>query len=250
MPANVIAFTVSGHRQKYLRQSLGSWAQVRGIGDWHLLFSLEPCRQYFPIPDFTQWLHRVFGPAVSVHVHDERQGCLKNTRAAMSAAFGMGAEFAVLAEEDVRVSLDTLEYLTWARDTYRDQAQVQTVCCHVKESDSADQAAVVRVPWFAPLIWGTWKDRWQDFILPTWGCAQGNLEGWDNNLREHINKKELHSIFPVRSRALHIGQFSSLTPGVLAEVFYEQSLSHCFSPGYEKQEYREVPFNSVPGLSV
>ena len=51
VPSQVIAFTVSGLRQKYLREALGTWGRARGIEDWHLLFSLEPCRTTFPVPE-------------------------------------------------------------------------------------------------------------------------------------------------------------------------------------------------------
>ena len=122
MPANSCLLTSSrspspGCRQKYLRQALGTWRRARGIGDWHLLFSLEPCRLNFPVAEFTQWAKRVFASS-EVSVNDQRLGCLRNTRRAMRLAFASGAAFAMLAEEDILVSEDVLEYFSWARDTY------------------------------------------------------------------------------------------------------------------------------------
>lgn len=249
MPANVIAFTVSGLRQKYLREALDSWGQARGIGDWHLLFALEPCRANFPVAEFTQWAKRTFASA-EVVVADQRLGCLKNTRRAMRLAFAAGAEFAILAEEDLLVSQDVLEYFSWARDTYAADEKVAVICGHSLRTAGGGPDVVVRSCWFNPLVWGTWKDRWEDFINPRWGPFEGNMESWDNNLRMQVNSAGRESIFPAYSRSLHIGQTSTLTGTPLSEYFYKGALSSSFSQDRPPQAYREVPFASVPGLVV
>lgn len=249
MPSQVIAFTVSGLRQKYLRAALGTWGRARGIGDWHLLFALEPCRHAFPIAEFTWWVKRSFASA-EVVVADSQLGCLKNTRRAMRLAFARGAEFAILAEEDCQVSTDVLEYFSWARDTYAADEKVTTVCAHSLRTDAGGEDEVVRNYWFNPIVWGTWKDRWEDFIDPGWGAWEGNAESWDNNLRVQVNVAGRESIFPVRSRSLHTGQTSTLTPGLLAEYFYKGALSSSFTADREPQAYREIPFSRKLGLLV
>jgi hypothetical protein len=249
VPDNVIAFTVSGHRQKYLRQSLDSWTRARGIGDWHLLFCLEPCRRIFPVAEFTQWVKGAFASA-HVHVNGEWMRCAGNTRQAMSMAFASGASFAVLAEEDVEVSTDVLEYFAWARDTYAADQQVLTVCAHAKQAEGGDGPDVVRSSWFNPVIWGTWADRWRESVNPGWGMLGGALESWDANLRRQIVTAGQVSIFPVRSRSLHIGEVSSQTPGQLSGYFYRQYLSSCFDAGRGPQSYREIPFTEDLGLLV
>ena len=249
MPDQVIAFTVSGLRQKYLREALDSWSQARGIGDWHLLFALEPCRVNFPIAEFTQWAHRSFASA-EVVVADTRLGCLRNTRRAMSLAFAAGAEFAVLAEEDLLVSTDVLEYFGHCRDTYSAQENVTVVCGHSLRAETGGPADVVRSSWFNPLVWGTWKDRWEGFIDPSWGPFQGNMESWDNNLRVQVSSAGREAVFPVQSRSLHIGQASTLTGMPLSEYFYKGALSSSFRQERPPQDYREVPFAAVPGLVV
>lgn len=253
MPEQVIAFTVSGLREKYLRAALGSWGRARGVQDWHLLFSLEPCQRSFPVADFTWWVKRNFASA-EVVVADRHLGCLANTRQAMRLAFDRGAEFAVCAEEDLLVSTDVLEYLGWARDTYRADCDVATVCAHSLRTDHGGDGEVVRSAWFNPLVWGTWKDRWDGFIEPGWGPYLGNTEGntesWDNNLRVQMNAAGRQGIFPVRSRSLHIGQTSTLMPGLLADYFYRGSLSSSFVPDREPQAFREIPFSKKLGLLV
>jgi hypothetical protein len=250
VPSQVIAFTVSGLREKYLRQALASWGRARGIGDWHLLFCLEPCRRVFPVTEFTQWVSRAFASA-EVHVNSEWLRCAGNTRQAMSMAFARGAGFAILAEEDVLVSTDVLEYFSWARDAYADDRQVLTVCAHAKQAEGGGaETDVVRSGWFNPVIWGTWRDRWHDSVGPGWGLLGGALESWDANLRRQIVEAGQVSIFPVRSRSLHIGEVSSQTPGDLAGYFYRQYLSSCFDSERASQSYREIPFTEDLGLLV
>lgn len=249
MPSQVIVFTVSGMREKYLRESLRSWGQVRGIGDWHLVFCLEPCRQVFPVTEFTHWVNRCFASA-EVLVNDTRLGCLRNTRRAMRAAFARGAEFAVCAEEDVLVSDDVGEYFTWARDAYAADGQAAAVCAHAKSASRGGEHDVVRAGWFNPVIWGTWRDRWEQFIDPGWGYCEGNTESWDHHLRLRIGEAGKVSIYPVRSRSLHIGQVSTLTPGTLAEWFYQVSVSESFAAHREPGQFAEIPFSRKLGLLV
>lgn len=249
MPEQVIAFTVSGLRESYLRESLRSWGKVRGVQDWHLVFCLEPCRQVFPVAEFTQWVNRCFASA-EVIVNDDRLGCLRNTRRAMRAAFACGAQFAVLAEEDVKVSDDVLEYFAWARDAYAADSQVAAVCAHAKSTETGGEHQVVRTAWFNPVIWGTWADRWGSFIDPGWGYCEGNTESWDHHLRLRIAEAGKASLYPVRSRAFHIGQVSTLTPGTLAEWFYQVSVSSSFAAHREPGQYEEIPHSRKLGLLV
>ena len=249
MPAHVIAFTVSGLRQKYLREALDSWA--RCSRDSGLASAVRPgaVRANFPVAEFTQWANRTFASA-QVSVADTRLGCLKNTRRAMRLAFASGAEFAILAEEDLLVSQDVLEYFSWARDTYAAEEKVTVVCGHSLRTEGGGPDVVVRSSWFNPLVWGTWKDRWEGFIDPEWGPFEGNMESWDNNLRVKVATSGRESVFPAYSRSLHIGQTSTLTGTPLSEYFYKGALSSSFSQRRPPQAYREVPFADVPGLFV
>ncbi len=254
-----IAFTVSCLREKYLRQALDSWTKVRGIQDAHLLFCLEPLSRYrrrepghppeqvggtaFPVAEFKEFLRRCFR-STQVVVNERRLGCFRNTQVTLDRAFAAGAEFAVLAEEDLVVATDVLEYFAWAQ-RYRDDKQV--VCAHTFVSSARPEQAV-RTSWFSPLVWGTWPDRWQDFIRPGWGGVPANPDAWDACLRSRIIEDRKACIFPALSRSQHIGKVSTLTPGALAEHFYKASISQCFSAHYPPQEYRECPRG--PGLRI
>lgn len=234
-----VAFTVSGQRQKYLRQALGSWARVRGVQDVYLLFCIEPDPS-FPAAEFGGWVERSFAHGRCT-VNPERLGVMGNTRQAMDTAFRTGARFAVLAEEDVVVASDALEYFRWAQEAYEADPGIMTVCAHVLASQSALASTAVRLPWFSPLVWGTWKARWTEFIEPGWGGVEGNPQGWDVRLRQRLAEAGLESLFPVRSRSLHIGETSTLFKPELAAHMYPGTRSTCFWPDYPAADWREVP---------
>lgn len=248
----VVAFTVSGLREKYLRRALDSWAQVRGIANVQLVFCIEPAHT-FPFGEFTGWAMRIFREPL-VRQNTEQLGCLRNTRQAFSTAFAAGARLAVLAEEDLVVSADVLEYLNWAMGEYEQDPEIAAVCAHARESKSRDEEAVVRVPWFNPLVCGTWKDRWENVIEPSWGAWDEGVEGnqaWDNNLRIVLRQAGYKCVFPAMSRVLHVGETSTIYgSAVVGEYMYAQSISTCFRPDHHPAVHREVPFASVPGLLV
>lgn len=239
-----VAFTVSCQRPKYLKSALSSWKLARGVENVDFLFCLEPAPARFDTEGFQRWVTEEISPRNIVLENARRLGCQKNTKKALNQAFLYGAETVILAEEDVTVATDTLEYFDWAFAKYYGQLDVATVCAHTWKSEHQDPASAVKADWFNPLVWGTWRDRWENFISPTWGVDAGNPEGWDLNLRLRMIEQHKFGIFPVRSRSLHLGEQSTLTNLPLAEFLYKRSLSSCFQPEYEPQDYCEVSFDN------
>lgn len=252
MAGVVVAFTVSGLREKYLRRALDSWAAVRGIREAQLVFCVEPAPS-FHFGEFTNWAMSTFREPL-VYQNADQLGCLRNTRQAFGSAFAIGARLAVMAEEDLVVSADVLEYLTWAMETYEQDQEIAAVCAHARESKSRDEEAVTRVPWFNPLVCGTWKDRWENLIEPSWGAWEEGVDGnqaWDNNLRIVLRQAGRSCVFPAVSRVLHVGETSTIYGSVVVgDYMYAQSVSTCFKPDHHPSAFREVPFAEVPGLLV
>lgn len=246
-----VTFTVSGWRERYLRQSLDSWLRVRGVQEAHLIFNVEPSGSFHELA-FWEWTRRAFASS-SMVLNKQRLNVLENTRVAFARAFACGAKFAVMAEEDLAVASDTLEYFRWARDTYRDDPSVVAVCAHCRSSQCSDASAVTRAGWFNPLVCGTWKDRWEQRIGPWWGPWEDGLNGnqaWDVNLQRKIAAAELRTVFPCRSRSIHIGEVSSTIQTELSAHFFSDSQSTCFAPEYPPQRYHEVPFDAQIGVLV
>jgi hypothetical protein len=245
-----VAFTVSTHREKYLRQTLESWARVRGLRhNVTLLFCIEPNRN-FPEMEFSLWVRRAFPNTARVILSGtEWLGCFRNTRHAMATAFRYDASFAVLAEEDTLVAEDILEYYRWAADRFRGDQRVMAVCAHsfACQPDAGHYDATF-IPWFSPIGWGTWKDVWDEVICPEWAGAEGNPDAWDLHLRQQLQAGGFGSVFPLRSRTQHIGELSSLTRYPLSEYFYKQSVSSCYQDICPPGAYTEV--ERPAGLTV
>jgi len=248
LPETVIAFTVSGLREKYLSGSLGSWAKVRGIKGVRLLCLVEPTTS-MDVGAFSAFLDRNF-PGSAVIRNETRLGCLENTKAAVDAAFGLGAEFAILAEEDLEVSDDVLEYFAFTQK-YASDENIVAACAHTFQAGPKSPAdGVVTAHWFSPLVWGTWRSQWENFIRPDWDGLTGNPQAWDLQLRLRIVHGEKWCVFPGQSRSIHRGIASTLTSTILAEHFYKASLSNCFHPHYAVQDWREVPRSAEYKLVV
>jgi hypothetical protein len=243
-----VAFTVSCQRQKYLRTALDSWAAVRGVQDVPMLFFCEPAARVFPLSEFTAFVKRSFRRA-EVVPSEWRRGCMANTARALDGAF-KDADFVVLAEEDLLAGQDVLEYMGWAAAEFEEDSQVKAVCAHALHSKGDSLAQAARVSWFSPLLWGTWGDRWHEYISPGWGPVSENGEGWDQNLRFQIRGNGAVSVFPVRSRSKHIGEISVITAYELAQFFYPNSVSSCFEPAVPPQDYTMVERTPELGLVV
>lgn len=231
-----IAFTVSCRRPKYLARTVQSWARCRGEAQF--VFSLEPPIREFRVGEFTQWVHATFPHAVVI-VHPQRLGCNANTYQAMRAGFGLSG-FTVVAEEDIEVSDDAIEYFTWASETYRSSPEVFAACAHVKDAGTGTAADVFRAPWFSPLVWGTWRDRWEDQLQPGWLAFQ---DSWDAHARFRLFDRGSVSIFPALSRSRHFGENSTMVPKTAdgqPNFFHRSALTSCFFSAYGPQQYAEA----------
>lgn len=246
-----VAFTVSCMRQKYLRAAIDSWASARGSEHARFVFCLEPTPTSFSLAEFTQYVEHRFPGRALVYRNTRKLGCPANTRQAIGVATALSEEgFGAVAEEDLEVADDTLEYLAWARDCYREDPQVVVVCAHARSSRVADPAAVVRASWFNPLVWATWKPEWDGFLSREWGTLPGNDLAWDANMQQRVRDAGKLAVFPARSRVVHRGETSTLTPLPLSEYYFRHFMSDCYAPHYPPQRYHEIAFPDAPGALV
>lgn len=235
---NSVIFTVC-QRPYYLRESLEHWSKVRGINDWRLIFMIEPTRvvneQVKVIDDFSHSNKQLI-------FNKERLGVLGNPWHGFEKSFNSGSHFTVLAEEDILVSEDVLEYFTFCIKEKTSDPEILTVCSNLrqKEFEEDREHEILSDIRFDPLIWGTWKDRWDNVIRDSWdhdySTGDGNQgAGWDWNLNTRIMpSKGLKSLFPVNARSQHIGRLEGThcTPN-----FYEETTSPSFRMGREKGQF-------------
>lgn len=226
------------NRPQYLIETVNSWNNTRNLRMWNATFFIEPSDQQQVVSDIAMAL----STEVTTRINETVQGVLVNPWNALNTAFEGGADFVVLAEDDVVVSQDTLEYFEWASVEY--QTSYNTLCLDAfSDNGTGNDNQVQASTAFSPLVWGTWRDRWENTLRDTWdkdystGNPDGSEAGWDWNINRIIEDQGLHVIRPVNSRSDHIGLDGGThtTP----ETFVE-SRGAGFNAFRGRQRYRQV----------
>jgi hypothetical protein len=206
-----IAFTAN-NRPGYLQDALISWKNVRGIERYPLVFHVEPVNSI--VREMCEGAQ--FGKSNETIVNPEVYGALGNPWHAFETGFEYD-DFVVLAEDDSVVSTDVMEYFEWCRHQYQEDDEVLAVCAFWGQEPVGPVDGVHRRHWFAPTIWGTWADRW-DELRKSWDFDYSH-KGWDWNLNERI-MGDRHCVFPAWSRSQHIGKHNGthMLPGDFEEL--------------------------------
>lgn len=224
-------------RPEYLIETLASWQKVRGFKDWPLFVRIEPSNRQDEILGILAELEH---PDLHVNINPTIYGVLHHPWVAFEELFHR-YDFVVRLEDDLIVSEDILEYFEWASTVYESHPRVAAVIGYTKE-EGPDDGVILR-PDFSPWVWGTWRDRWNKLIGPTWdhdystyNGHPGNQSGWDWNLNTRIFPDYgLVAAFPTSSRVQNIGVFG--VHGTLENF----DTSPSFRPHREPVEYKEVP---------
>lgn len=232
-----LAFTAY-NRVEYMTETIASWNKVRRIENWNTHFYIEPS----PLQTYVTDVINNLDTGVVAHFNEQRQGVLVNPWNALNDRFSDGCDFVVLAEDDVVVSTDSLEYLEWASDEYVEDESVLVVNLF-SQIGGTSQKAVTRDGKFSPLVWGTWRNRWENTLRDTWdknyssGNPDGSEAGWDWNINRILSSNGLDVIKPIQSRSDHIGQFGGthMTPDL-----FDSSRGVDFKLARGRQLYVEV----------
>lgn len=232
-----VAFTVN-NRPRYLTEALASWSQVRGIEKAHLLFRCEPgCPEAVDLCEAVDFAPR------TVVVSPRRLGVLAAPWHALDGAFAAGARFAVLAEDDLTVSTDVLEYFTWCMERWQQDKDVLAVTTHQHQEQPGGPPGVRAADWRNPdswhfWVWGTWAGRWEKHLRADWDFTYTH-KGWDWRIRDHwVLERGMRVLAPSLSRSQHIGEHG----GTHASPAQFGALrSRCFTQDVPPQDYQEVP---------
>lgn len=241
-----IVFTAF-HRVAYLREAVSSWNQAENIQDWPVSYLLEPTTQ--PIERAMQnEFNRFESAEISGVVNDRVLGVLRNPYAALTSAFDAGNNFVVLAEDDIIVSDDILEYFEWAMHKYEKDKSVLAVLAYSRnKQENGFASAVARTKVFCPLVWGTWSDRWESIIKPNWdldyssGKPDGSEAGWDWNMMRVAVRENMDFIYPDASRSTHIGEFGGTHTS--AHDFPDSQAKTFRSSHNRENDFQEVIIN-------
>jgi hypothetical protein len=225
------------NRPDYLVPTITSWNGARNLRSWNTAFFIEPSDVQGTVADMALALDT----EVTIHQNETLQGVLVNPWNAINTAFESGSDFVVLAEDDVIVSQDTLEYFEWASIEYETSHQI--LCVNAFSDLGGPKAnQVIATGHFNPPIWGVWRNRWDQYLRDTWdkdystGNPDGSEAGWDWNINRIVQNHEFHVLHPVQSRSNHIGLFGThMTPDLM-----ETSQGVGFEQIRGRQRYIEV----------
>lgn len=202
-------FLTAANRPEYFKPTLQSWKNVRWSDDWIFNLRIEPTDkldQMLEIADeFTAF-------PIRLQVNDRVLGAPLHPYVAFDESFTeLYRDYTVSVEDDLPVSEDFLEYHSWAAEKYYLDHEIGTVSSFSVKG--TDPSRVERREGFVSWGFGTWWDRWEDYIRDTWDSnystyetQPGDRAGWDWNLNLRVlPSRGKKTIFPEVSRIQNIG---------------------------------------------
>jgi hypothetical protein len=237
-----VVFT-SYDRLDYLIDTLKSWRNVANKNGYDFFFKLEPSHMQKNMEDEMVNFLNEQELSGSVINNLKKCGVLLNPWESLNTMFEQGYDFVILAEDDIKVSDDILHFFDTLSEKHLKDEEVLAICASSYElwKDSEDLSSYKKINSFSPLIWGTWKNRWNDYLRDTWdkdySSGSGWDAGWDWNISLRIMPKDnLKCIFPLVSRSKHIGK-----KGVhMIEEKYTESVAVSFKEHNDLVEYEEA----------
>lgn len=192
------------NRPKYTKVLFDALNECQGIEDYKILVSIDPgC-------EIVQNLARSFRPdQTSVTVNQIRLGCNSNIFQSIARGFEL-SDYNIHFEDDTIPGKDCLKFFEWAKDRYKNDDGVFTVCGYVNSDNrtehymekSTDSSMVRRRQWFTPWGWATWRDRFSE-MKRVWDFS-GRNGSWDCTVN-HVVRKDRYEIFPAVARTQNIG---------------------------------------------
>lgn len=224
-------------RPGYTRKALQSWMTVRGVRELGSFTAyIDPSDRQAEVAELCETA------GIDVMMNPERYGVSMNPEFSMKRGFESGAKFVIIADDDMLVSEDVLEYFRWAATEFEIRSSVAAVCAHTPEPTAADRPEdeVELLPRYRCWVWGTWKDGWEGIFQPNWDrdYSSGEPAGYDWNFDLRvIPRLEKTCVFPAASRTQNIGRFEGVhaSPGEFAKT-----VNPSFREKREPVEYRLV----------
>ena len=189
------------NRPGYFSSTMASWRTALVGGDRY-----RPTLYLEPSPAEAE-MRRLFRGTGPVRVNPRRLGIETNYFATMGRIFGEDptVEAVVMAEDDVLVSSDVMDYFEWAFAEHAKDDSILAVCAfsNLTVPDGFGPEHGIRYPYFFPWVWGTWRNRWEELLEPQWEFR--HIPGWDVGLGVVMNACGLRCAMPAHTRADHIG---------------------------------------------
>lgn len=205
-----IAFTVY-NRPDYLKTTLDSWLKVRNKNKHGFIFKVEASDKLEEVLSVIESFKNNIGVPVGIIINDPKSGVGKNQQEALSISFdGMNSDATIMAEDDIIVSNDIIEYFEYVFSKYEHDEEVLAACSH-RYTEGDLGTLIIKDKSFDPWIWGIWKAKWEKYLKNDWDLEQFKLGdrvlgGFDYHIVYRILPKHgLVSVFPSATRSKHIG---------------------------------------------
>jgi hypothetical protein len=230
--ARVQILMTAYRRPQYTRKVLESWSRVRGIESVPITIFLEPSDRQAQMLDVIKRAQDEGVLNLDVQVNERVLGVDVNIAVGAEKLFreNAGLDYLIFAEDDLIVSDDVLAYMRWADEQFRDRKDVLVVNAHTDDgaAEDADPAEVVLSQRFRCWVWATWRDRWEETLLPTWDYDTSTSEypgdpcDWAWNLDLRVIPRGGHrTVLPAASRSQNIGKWEGVhaDPGLFVGTF-------------------------------
>ena len=123
------------------------------------------------------------------------------------------SDYVILCEDDILFAKDALKYFEWARDEYKNDKQVFSICGYSRDkATEPEYFKIQRNPWFTPWGWATWADRFED-IKAVLAHRLNDHDSWDQ-ITNYAIRKDRNEIRPLLARTQNIGgELGTYCPG-------------------------------------
>lgn len=202
---------VSYDRTEYFRQTLESWLTVRGKENYTFFFSLDYSEKTGQMLDVINWFQTTSGVSIDVEVNIPKLGVGFNHQRAIQKAFDKENAIVIVAEDDVIVSNDILEYYEYAFGNLY-ESDILMICGHSHDDPGKSDNIIFKRQYYNPLSWAISKDKWDTVLKDEWSVEPFELEegliveGFDFTIDRRVLKQyEMSCIFPLRTRCKHVG---------------------------------------------
>lgn len=184
-------------RPEYTRKVLDNLQQCIGFEEYIILPTIEP-----GFPEVIELFSNI--PNCDIVVNEERLGCGQNTLKALQRGFAI-SDFVMHLEDDTVPGIDSLRYMEWAYETYKDDEHIFTVTAYnrvrdINKINPRDYFSAHRQKWYTGWMWGTWIDRFEE-ISKRW-----DFQSWDKNINKIRGNR--YEICPTLPRSQNIGEHS------------------------------------------
>lgn len=215
-----VIFVVYG-RHEYTEKTLQSWSETRNVSDFDFFFKLEPHSENNKIVESINNFSIKTGCSVKILFNETVLGVDgQNHESAMRYMFeDEGYDFVVLAENDLIVSKDAINYFELLSNQYYNDESVFAICANYHTPanyknmwneenlifpNENDINVCDLKPFWAGWVWGTWKDRWNKYLFN--GMHRDGLHYDAMISQEVVPNNNLLCVVPRYSRSQNIGE--------------------------------------------